>query len=115
MKVFSRKSYIMALLSTLLICACQKDEDPLVISDSNLNIFSFESNNNAPNVLNAIENTLKIWEQYLDTNIPIRVKIVFLPSLGGLLGQSIPNGTKNFPNAPVQDVWYPTALAKYPE
>ncbi|MEO1654638.1 MAG: hypothetical protein AAFU64_13920, partial [Bacteroidota bacterium] len=67
---------------------------------------------NDPAINQAIEYTLGIWEDQLATEVPIRVNIVFLPVLPGFLGRSIPNGRKNFPGAPLAEVWYPTSLAK---
>lgn len=51
------------------------------------------------------------WQEYLNSSVPIKVKIYYVNLFGQTLGITIPNGRRDFPNAPVDSVWYPTSLA----
>ena len=65
-----------------------------------------------PQAQTAFDYSVQIWQSILNGTVPIKVNVFFLPlGAGGLLGITFPNGVKNFPNAPVADVWYPTSLA----
>ena len=117
----------------LFIVSCTEDNDTdLIITDDgqamiddmdgeesndvrnpiDLTLFSYETEINDPEMLNAIDFAFAQWENYIDSDIPIRVNIKVVPNLPAF-GQSIPNVIQNFTNAPVQDVWYPTALANH--
>ncbi|MBR9923259.1 MAG: T9SS type A sorting domain-containing protein [Bacteroidetes bacterium] len=74
--------------------------------------FSFEIIGATNEQYDAIEYCGDIWEQYLQSDVPIKVRVV-LGELGAgqFLGLTLPNGDMNFANAPVADVWYPACLA----
>lgn len=59
----------------------------------------------------AFQYAADIWGSILVSNIPIKVNTYFTPLIPGLLGITLPNGRKNFPNAPLTDIWYSTSLA----
>jgi hypothetical protein len=60
----------------------------------------------------AIEHAAAIWSARLDSAVPIRLLTDF-PALGtNTLGGAAPTyAYRNFPNAPLRDISYPTALA----
>jgi hypothetical protein len=64
-----------------------------------------------PEIQAAFEYAASIWEQYLQSEVPIKVNAIMLPVNGAFLGLCLPNGRKDFPGAPLTDTWYPTALA----
>jgi hypothetical protein len=62
--------------------------------------------------LAAVDYAFDTWGNYLVSSQAIKVRIAFLPLPAGiLLGNAVPNGVKNFPGAPINDIWYPTSLA----
>jgi hypothetical protein len=72
--------------------------------------------NNATTVgqarLNAFGYAAGIWSKLLTSNVTIQVGAQMDPLEPGLLGQAGPNSVhRNFPNAPVANVWYVQALA----
>ncbi|NNC95231.1 MAG: T9SS type A sorting domain-containing protein [Chitinophagales bacterium] len=74
--------------------------------------FNITSNGTNAAIDSAIEYTTNIWSQYLNSAVPIKVRINYQSlSSAGPLGITFPNGVKNFPGTPVADVWYPYALA----
>ena len=97
--------------STLDSVSDMEDNSDNVIPIPDNDMFDFAVNSDQPEIESAIAHTLGIWSEYLETNVTIRVNVVFLPDLGGFLGRSIPNGVKNFEGAPLQDTWYPLSLA----
>ncbi|MEM1340014.1 MAG: hypothetical protein AAGF96_19805 [Bacteroidota bacterium] len=86
-----------------------QDDDTIAVPTND--VFDFTVNRDESEIELAISQALTIWGQYLETDVTIRVNVVFVPNLPGFLGRSIPNGIKNFEGAPVQDVWYPLSLA----
>lgn len=58
----------------------------------------------------AFEHATYIWEPLLNSSVPIRINAT-LQTIPGFVEITIPNLIRNFPGAPVQDVWYSTALA----
>ena len=60
----------------------------------------------------AIQHALSIWEPYLNSAVPIKIKISYINlTAAGPLGIAFPNGVKDFSAAPHTGTWYPTALA----
>jgi len=74
--------------------------------------FTFNSTGTAPQIDSALEHTGQIWGAYLNSDIPIKVRIYYVnladPSN---LAITIPNGRRDFPSAALDSVWYPTSLA----
>lgn len=60
----------------------------------------------------ALNYTGRIWGKFLNSPIPIKVNVIFT-NLGASsnLAITIPNGRKDFANAPQDSVWYPSCLA----
>lgn len=52
-----------------------------------------------------------IWNNYLVSDVPIKIIAHAQPLLPGQLGITFPNGELNFAGAPVNDVWYASCLA----
>lgn len=73
--------------------------------------FSITYNEYSTDAQAAFEYAAAIWGSILVSNIPIKINTHFTPLLPGLLGITLPNGRKNFPNAPLTDTWYSTSLA----
>ncbi|HYV92177.1 MAG TPA: T9SS type A sorting domain-containing protein [Chitinophagales bacterium] len=59
----------------------------------------------------AFQYAADIWGSILISNIPIKVNTYFTVLPGNLLGITLPNGRKDFPNAPLTNTWYSTSLA----
>lgn len=55
------------------------------------------------------ERATRIWERYLDTDVPIRVRVSWVER--GPTAFAVPRGVRNAPHLPVANVWYPSALA----
>lgn len=72
--------------------------------------FVITTNGTTPAVDAAIDHATQIWSQYIQSNIPIKIHVNYV-QIPGFLGVSLANSVKNFPNAPQQDIWYPTCLA----
>jgi len=73
--------------------------------------FSIIYNGYTTDAETAFQYAADIWGSILVSNIPIKVNTYFTPLIPGLLGITLPNGRKNFPNAPLTDIWYSTSLA----
>jgi hypothetical protein len=76
--------------------------------------FSLNYDSNVPsNVRTAVNEAANIWSFLITATIPIRISIKWAALTGGILASTNPhNGFKNnFPNAPMQNVEYPYALA----
>lgn len=58
----------------------------------------------------AFDYAMSLWEPLLNSTVPIKVNARF-QNLPGFVSAPISNLIKNFPGAPQQNVWYPTALA----
>lgn len=66
-----------------------------------------------PQVELATEKACEIWSDILVSSEPIKINFYWVnASQFGFLGLTLSNGVKNFQNAPINDVWYPTSLAK---
>ncbi|MFH1321837.1 MAG: T9SS type A sorting domain-containing protein [Bacteroidota bacterium] len=60
----------------------------------------------------AINYTTAIWEQYLVSDVPIKINIINTDmGTTGTLGFILSNMRKDFTGAPVADTWYVTSLA----
>ncbi|MBL7938643.1 MAG: T9SS type A sorting domain-containing protein [Flavobacteriales bacterium] len=58
----------------------------------------------------AIEHAAGVWGGILVSDVPIKVSVSWTALGGSSLGVTFPNGRKDFPGAPVDSTWYPTAL-----
>jgi hypothetical protein len=60
----------------------------------------------------ALNFTGRIWGKFLNSTIPIKVNIYYT-NLGPAsnLAITIPNGRRDFANAPLDSIWYPSCLA----
>lgn len=72
--------------------------------------FEITYQGSTPEIEAAVEFATDIWGQHLMSNIPIKIH-VNVTQVPLFLGVSLANARKNFPNAPLQEVWYPTSLA----
>lgn len=66
--------------------------------------------------LNVFQAAANVWEQVLDSSVPIRINAAMDPltcsPTGGVLGSAGPNGAfRDFTGAPRANTWYPGALA----
>ncbi len=60
----------------------------------------------------AIDFTTDIWGQYLNSAVPIKIKVIYADlTSGGPLAITIPNGEKDFSAAPLSSTWYASCLA----
>lgn len=60
----------------------------------------------------AIDHVVNIWDDYLITNVPVKLHIEYLDLTNqGPLGITLPNGRKDFPSSPIQGIWYASCLA----
>ena len=131
MKIIKKLSAAFLACLPLVVASCSNDDSVTLVLEEetvgndpddsssmdirepiDLSIFSYETEITDAEMLNAIDFALSQWENYIDSDIPIRVSIRLVPNLPAF-GQSIPNVVKDFVNAPVNDVWYPTALANH--
>lgn len=61
----------------------------------------------------AMDKACSIWSNILVSNVPIKINFYWVDaSPFGFLGLTLSNGVKDFQNAPISNVWYPTSLAK---
>lgn len=83
-----------------------------------VNVFSqgstyiFDNTGTTAQIDTALAYTGRIWGDFLNSSIPIKVKIVYT-NLGApsSLAITVPNGRKDFSTAPQDSVWYPSSLA----
>ncbi len=74
--------------------------------------FSITTTGSNDTVDSAIVFTTNIWSQYLYSNVPIKIKVIYTPlTIAGPLGITFPNGKKDFAGCPQNSTWYPTCLA----
>ncbi len=65
-----------------------------------------------PTIDNAIDYATDIWSQYLNSSVPIKIKVIYADlTSSGPLAITIPNGRKEFSSAPLDSTWYATSLA----
>lgn len=61
----------------------------------------------------AMGKACSIWSNILISNVPIKINFYWVDaSPFGFLGLTLSNGVKDFQNTPINNVWYPTSLAK---
>jgi hypothetical protein len=74
--------------------------------------FIFTSVGSTPQNDTALNYTGRIWGKFLNSSVPVKVNVIFT-NLGSAsnLAITIPNGRKDFTNAPQDSVWYPSSLA----
>lgn len=68
-------------------------------------------NGTPPAAQAAIAHAASIWEGILVSNVPIEVTVNWIPMAGLALGITLPNGERDFTNAPLPVTWYASALA----
>lgn len=74
--------------------------------------FQISYNGATPQAKIAIDKAAEIWSNILVSDVPIKVNVNWINATSlGFLGVSISNGVKDFPNAPYNNVWYPSSLA----
>ena len=73
--------------------------------------FSFTTTGTDSIIDSAITFTGRIWGQYLNSAVPIRVHVYYANLFGTTLAITIPNGKRDFPSAPLDSIWYPSSLA----
>ena len=105
MRAPSQKLAVQIIILVFAIACKNDDPAPAKVA------FEFTSNNSSPEVTTAINYALDIWEDHLEIEVPIKINVIFTPINLGSLGRSIPNGRKDFRNAPRPGIWYPSALA----
>ncbi|QQR86258.1 MAG: T9SS type A sorting domain-containing protein [Flavobacteriales bacterium] len=64
-----------------------------------------------PEFVTAFDHAAAIWAGILVSPVPIKVNVAFFPLGANALGITFPNGRRDFPNAPVANTWYASALA----
>ena len=65
---------------------------------------------NLPNdAQQAFAKAEEIWEQCLRTDADIKIRVTGIER--GPTGFALPRGVRNLPHLPIQNTWYPTALA----
>lgn len=65
-----------------------------------------------PTIDNAIDYATDIWSQYLNSSVPIKIKVIYADlTSSGPLAITIPNGRKDFGSAPMDSTWFATSLA----
>lgn len=64
-----------------------------------------------PEFVTAFDHAASIWADILVSPVPIKVNVSFFPLGANALGITFPNGRRDFPNAPVANTWYASALA----
>ena len=81
------------------------------ISQAQTATFQITYHNASPQAQQAIDQAAAIWSNLLLSNVPIKMNVHWVDATGlGFLGFTIANGVKDFSNAPMTDVWYPSSL-----
>jgi len=68
-------------------------------------------NNFPPNAMAAFQRAQATWSAALNSPQQIDVTAIWGANLPGFTAFSVPNMIENFANAPMDNVWYPSALA----
>jgi hypothetical protein len=68
-------------------------------------------NNFPPNAMAAFQRAQATWSAALNSPQQIDVTAIWGANLPGFSAFTVPNAIENFPNAPMNNVWYPAALA----
>lgn len=63
--------------------------------------------------IQAVERAKLTWQQAINFTQDVRIQAFWGVGLPGLVAMCIPNGFENFPNAPVPNTWYTSALADH--
>lgn len=71
--------------------------------------FVFQGVGTNAQIETAFDSAAAQWSRHLASSVPVKVKLVY--ANWGLPAVTFPNVKKDFPNAPLSNVWYPTALA----
>ena len=75
-------------------------------------IYNITWANNFPvDAMDAFGRALDTWSAALNSLVPIEITATWGVNLHGFNAVCVPNPAENFPNAPVTNVWYPSALA----
>jgi len=74
-------------------------------------VFQMQTVNGTPAFDAVVNYCGQKWGEYLNSSVPIKVKVYYANLFGQTLGITIPNGRRDFLNAPIDSVWYPTSLA----
>ena len=75
--------------------------------------FSQSSHYSSSEAETAMGKACSIWSNILISNVPIKINFYWVDaSPFGFLGLTLSNGVKDFQNTPINNVWYPTSLAK---
>lgn len=91
--------YRLLIVTTLLLCSLSTDAADITTTYSNL----------PKEAQQAFAKAEKIWEQCLVTEAEIKIRVTGIER--GPTGFALPRGVRNLPHLPMQDTWYPTALA----
>lgn len=83
----------------------------IIVNIHGQSVFQMQTVNGTPAFDAVVNYCGQKWGEYLNSSVPIKVKVYFANLFGQTLGITIPNGRRDFPNAPLDSVWYPTALA----
>ncbi|MCB9169181.1 MAG: T9SS type A sorting domain-containing protein [Flavobacteriales bacterium] len=73
--------------------------------------FSITYENVPADAQSAVAHAADIWSGIVISNVPIKVKVSWVPLFGSALGLTLPNGRRDFAGAPEPLTWYATALA----
>ncbi|MGB3076866.1 MAG: T9SS type A sorting domain-containing protein [Chitinophagales bacterium] len=73
--------------------------------------FSITYNGYTTEAQTAFQFAADIWSSLLNSTVSIKVNTYFVPLVPGLLGITLPNGRKDFTDAPQPNTWYATSLA----
>ncbi|MFT5858529.1 MAG: hypothetical protein ACI865_000617 [Flavobacteriaceae bacterium] len=74
--------------------------------------FSVTATGTTPEIDSAVDFTTDIWSQYLNSSVPIKIKLIYADmTAAGPLGATFPNGRKDFTLAPLANLWYASCLA----
>jgi hypothetical protein len=83
---------------------------PANFSQIKTTVFDITFVNTTPEVETAVWYAADIWSSILVSAVPVNMIVKYYP-VQNFYGQCVPNLVKNFPGAPVEDVWYFTSLA----
>ena len=103
---FLRKIIYVIISLTIVVGCHSKDRDVVIEGDFKINFKEGTTGEMENAFLVAIRN----WSEAIDTDMPIEANI-YLESIGGIKGKTLPNGSINFEGAPYSETWYTTALA----
>jgi len=74
--------------------------------------FNVTATGTDPTIDAAIDFSTDIWGQYLNSTVPVKIKVTYADlTAGGPLAITIPNGEKDFSAAPQDSIWYASCLA----